>query len=122
MPLCVHALGITVVVAPLRAVCGTFGGTCSSQSAYRESGSGAHGCAPAAAYGGTYCSPYHCADRGTLHAAIAGGLGGRRSADLRTGKLPALEVVGAELVEALAAARQHHYAGTRWHGSACADQ
>ena len=59
---------------------------------------------------GTCCGTHSRADRSARHSAVDCGLLRRCSANLALGKLPALVIVGAELIEALVGARQDHYA------------
>ncbi len=111
----VHALDISEVVAPLRAVGRAFCRARTRQRACGQSDSGADRSAAAAIGCGSRRSADQGADRSAFRSAVARGLIRRGPADLVNRKLPAFKIVGAKLVEALAAAGQCHHARSRGH-------
>ena len=91
-------------------------------AADQQSGACARGHAAASADDGSGKRTDGSADHGAFHCAVRLRLLRRCAADLTAGELPAVHVVGAELVEALAGARHHHHAGAAVHAHAGAQQ
>src|SRR6266581_5470937 len=99
--LCIHALDVGVVVAPLEPVRGGFSSACPGRRADEEPAAGAGCCAASAAERGTRGGAYDGAHRRALRCAVRGYVRRRFPPDLEVGELAALDVVVAELVEAL---------------------
>src|SRR6266699_6227906 len=120
--LCIHALDVGVVVAPLEAVRGSFSRACPGRRAEEKPAARSRCRAASPAERCTRRGTYDGAHRGALRGAVGGYIRRRATSDLHVGELAALDVVVAELVEALARARQHHDAGTLGHAHARAQQ
>ena len=118
MALRVHALGVSVVVATLRAIGGTFRCAGAHQRARCQPDTGTYACATATAESSAGCSAHYGTDCCAFNPTIDSGLIGGGSANLRAGKLPALEFVGAKLIEGFTGAGQHHHAGPGRHSYA----
>jgi hypothetical protein len=103
-------LYVSDVVAVLQPIARRFTGPGARQGTDQQSHARAGRRAAPAVESGTRCGAYSGADRGARHSAVDGGLSRGCSANLALGKLPAFEIVGAELIEAFVAARQDHYA------------
>lgn len=104
-----------MVVSPLQSVAGRLAGAGARKAARQQTHAGANPGAIASTHRGARNRTHRGAHDGAFHAAVNSDLIGCRAASLAVSELPAIGVIGAELIEALARARQRHDARSGRH-------